>query len=186
MEMISWFTTLLVGVALGCLLGLLWARSRPAHTQAVGQGMVDQAEVMQGLDRLSDQMHDLDRQRAAWQGQFHQHVSDLRRETHSLATALRKPQVRGRWGELHLRRAVELAGLVDRCDFSEQVRLADGLGVGRAGARPEQPEEAAESESDQQGGEPRDHLHGPSMGQAADSPAAMRGVPPRCGTIHPR
>ncbi|GAB3780894.1 DNA recombination protein RmuC [Nocardioides ungokensis] len=126
MEMISWFTTLLVGVALGCLLGLLWARSRPAHTQAVGQGMVDQAEVMQGLDRLSDQMQDLDRQRAAWQGQFHQHVSDLRRETHSLATALRKPQVRGRWGELHLRRAVELAGLVDRCDFSEQVRLADG------------------------------------------------------------
>jgi len=126
MEMIAWFTTLLVGLALGCLLGLLWARSRPAHTQAVGQGMVDQAEVMQGLDRLSDQMHDLDRQRAAWQGQFHQHVSDLRRETHSLATALRKPQVRGRWGELHLRRAVELAGLVDRCDFSEQVRLADG------------------------------------------------------------
>jgi DNA recombination protein RmuC len=126
MEMISWFTTLLVGVALGCLLGLLWARSRPAHAQAVGQGMVDQAEVMQGLDRLSDQMQDLDRQRAAWQGQFHQHVSDLRRETHSLATALRKPQVRGRWGELHLRRAVELAGLVDRCDFSEQVRLADG------------------------------------------------------------
>ena len=50
----------------------------------------------------------------------------LRRETQSLSTALRKPQVRGRWGELHLRRAVELAGLVDRCDFSEQVRLDDG------------------------------------------------------------
>ena len=50
----------------------------------------------------------------------------LRRETQSLSTALRKPQVRGRWGELHLRRAVELAGLVDRCDFAEQVRLDDG------------------------------------------------------------
>jgi DNA recombination protein RmuC len=126
MQMIAWFTSLLVGLVLGCLLGLLWARSRPSHTQALGQGMVEQAEVMQGLDRLSDQMHDLDRQRAAWQGQFHQHVSDLRRETHALSTALRKPQVRGRWGELHLRRAVELAGLVDRCDFTEQVRLADG------------------------------------------------------------
>ena len=51
------------------------------------------------------------------------HSTDLlRRETQALSTALRKPQVRGRWGELHLRRAVELAGLVDRCDFDEQVR----------------------------------------------------------------
>ena len=49
----------------------------------------------------------------------------LRRETQSLSTALRKPQVRGRWGEMHLRRAVELAGLVDRCDFTEQVRRLD-------------------------------------------------------------
>ena len=90
--------------------------------------MVDQAEVMQGLDRLSDQMHDLDRQRASWQGQFHSSTSTptcAARPT-SLSTALRKPQVRGRWGELHLRRAVELAGLVDRCDFAEQVRLDDG------------------------------------------------------------
>jgi DNA recombination protein RmuC len=113
---------LAVGLGLGCLLGVLWVRSRPAYAA----GMVDQAEVMQGLDRLSDQVLELDRQRATWQGQFHQHVSDLRRETHSLSTALRRPQVRGRWGELHLRRAVELAGLVDRCDFTEQVRLADG------------------------------------------------------------
>ena len=122
MQMIGWLATLLVGLALGCGLGLLWARSRPAVTQ----GALDQAEVMQGLDRLSDQMQDLDRHRATWQGQLHQHVDDLRRETHALSTALRKPQVRGRWGELHLRRAVELAGLVDRCDFTEQVRLADG------------------------------------------------------------
>jgi len=122
MDTITLFLTLLVGLALGTLVGVLWARSRASHVE----GLVDQAEVMQGLDRLSDQMHDLDRQRAAWQGEFHQHVSDLRRETQSLSTALRKPQVRGRWGELHLRRAVELAGLVDRCDFTEQVRLEDG------------------------------------------------------------
>ncbi len=81
---------------------------------------------MQGLDRLSDQMHHLDRARATWQGQFDAQVDQLQRETRSLSTALRKPQVRGRWGELHLRRAVELAGLVDRCDFGEQVRLDDG------------------------------------------------------------
>lgn len=133
METLTILLTLLVGVALGAVGGVLWVRSRPQHVQAVGQGMVDQAEVMQGLDRLSDQLADLDHQRASWQGQLHQQVLDmrlstetLRRETHALSTALRKPQVRGRWGELHLRRAVELAGLVERCDFSEQVRLADG------------------------------------------------------------
>lgn len=129
METIALFFTLLLGLALGVLLGVLWSRSRRSFTE----GLVDQAEVMQGLDRLSDQMRDLDHQRATWQGQLNQQVLDmrltaegLRRETQSLSTALRKPQVRGRWGELHLRRAVELAGLVDRCDFSEQVRLDDG------------------------------------------------------------
>ena len=122
MDTLTFLVALAIGLALGCLVGVLWARSRTSFTA----GMVDQAEVMQGLDRLSDQVHDLDRERASWQGQFHQHVSDLRRETHALSTALRRPQVRGRWGELHLRRAVELAGLVDRCDFSEQVRLQDG------------------------------------------------------------
>lgn len=129
MEIVTLFLTLLVGLGLGAALGVLWARSRTT----VAEGMVDQAEVMQGLDRLSDQMRGLDHQRAAWQGQLNQQVHDmrattdsLRRETQSLSTALRKPQVRGRWGELHLRRAVELAGLVDRCDFAEQVRLDDG------------------------------------------------------------
>ena len=118
-------------------MGVLWARSRPAYVDGLGQGRVDQAlphaEVMQGLDRLSDQLHDLDHARATWQGQLHQQVLDmrlttdgLRRETQTLSTALRRPQVRGRWGELHLRRAVEVAGLVDRCDFLEQVQLHDG------------------------------------------------------------
>lgn len=127
------FAVLLTGLAIGVLVGVLWARSRPAHTQAIGQGMVEQAEVMQGLDRLSDQVQHLERQRAQWQGRIDEQVLDmrmssesLRRETRSLSTALRKPQVRGRWGELHLRRAVELAGLVERCDFREQVRLDDG------------------------------------------------------------
>jgi len=124
---------LLVGLAVGGVLGVLWARSRPSYAAGLGRGMVDQAEVMQGLDRLSDQLHDLEHARATWQGQLRQQVLDvrqsaegLRQETRSLSTALRRPQVRGRWGELHLRRAVEVAGLVDRCDFAEQVRLADG------------------------------------------------------------
>jgi DNA recombination protein RmuC len=127
-------SVLLVGVLLGLLAGVAWSRSRGdgAARHALESRAAEQALLKHSLDTLQGQMRQLQDQRVSWQAQLQQQVADmrhstdlLRRETGSLATALRRPQVRGRWGELHLRRAVELAGLVDRCDFDEQVTVRD-------------------------------------------------------------
>ncbi|MBA2464417.1 MAG: DNA recombination protein RmuC [Nocardioidaceae bacterium] len=139
---LSLLVMLLTGLLLGAVGAILFARSRGiGHVAAISQRALesraaDHALVRDSLERLHDQMHDLEQHRVSWQSQLHQQVEDvrhstdsLRRETSALSTALRKPQVRGRWGELHLRRAVEIAGLVSRCDFDEQVsvRNDDGL-----------------------------------------------------------
>jgi len=92
--------------------------------------------VRDSLDRLSERLVSLETQGASWQSQLKQQVesvrlsgSELLRETQSLGEALRRPQVRGHWGEMQLRRSLELAGLLTRCSFDEQVsrRTDDGL-----------------------------------------------------------
>ena len=50
----------------------------------------------------------------------------LRTETGALVTALRKPNTRGQWGQMQLRKVVELAGMVRHCDFTEQASFSDG------------------------------------------------------------
>jgi DNA recombination protein RmuC len=136
---LSLLTALLVGLLLGLAAGVLWSRARDGAYGASGERRaLEQAEsrtaeaavLRESLDRLHDQLRDMAQHGVSWQSQLKQQVEDvrhstdtLRRETTSLSTALRRPEVRGRWGELHLRRVVELAGLVDRCDFTEQVSV---------------------------------------------------------------
>ena len=79
---------------------------------------------------LSDELKRIEENRNQSQGSLRQQIETLannnkalERETRNLSTALRAPQVRGRWGEMHLRRVVELAGMTEYCDFEEQVNV---------------------------------------------------------------
>ena len=88
------------------------------------------APVTAALQRVEQQLAAGERHRAEAHGQLHEQVRAmhetsqlLRTEASSLVQALRAPQTRGRWGEMQLRRVVELAGLVDHCDFTEQMSV---------------------------------------------------------------
>jgi len=83
--------------------------------------------LAESLAKLEAQIHELESARQRAYGGLEQQLQtmaqrelDLQKETASLVTALRAPQVRGRWGEITLKRVAELAGMVERCDFVEQ------------------------------------------------------------------
>jgi len=60
-----------------------------------------------------------------------QSSDQLKAQTHALVAALRRPEARGRWGEMQLRRVVELAGMSSKCDFDEQVGVTTADGAQR-------------------------------------------------------
>jgi DNA recombination protein RmuC len=99
------------------------------------------APVQQTLSALTTQLAGLERNEASWQGELRQQIesvritgAELRAETQTLAEALRRPQVRGHWGEMQLRRSLELAGLTRHCTFDEQVSTETASGVQRPDA----------------------------------------------------
>jgi DNA recombination protein RmuC len=83
------------------------------------------------LARQEEQSQAIERERRESTGKLSGQIENLvkvqdllQRETRSLSTALRRPEVRGRWGEITLRRVVELAGMSEHCDFTEQEHIA--------------------------------------------------------------
>ncbi len=81
--------------------------------------------LQDALTRYEEHVRQLEAARAGAYASLETQVRDLSEQTGSLATALRTPQARGRWGELTLRRVAELAGMTAHCDFVEQVTTAD-------------------------------------------------------------
>ena len=86
------------------------------------------APVTASLEKFQARLTEVEKERVAMATDLQAHVRSvrdtgeaLRRETASLVTALRKPQVRGSWGETQLKRVVEITGLVERCDFDLQL-----------------------------------------------------------------
>lgn len=87
--------------------------------------------VREALARTHEQMGRIEKERAEAFGALRSSIESvtlgqlaLQKETRSLVTALRRPEVRGRWGEMTLRRLAELAGMVEHCDFIEQAHVA--------------------------------------------------------------
>ena len=87
--------------------------------------------LSESLKRYEDQIRGLEQARQKAYGSLEEQVKmltstnqQLQQETGKLVTSLRDPKVRGRWGEIALRRAAELAGLSEHCDFDEQAQVS--------------------------------------------------------------
>ncbi|MBN1546211.1 MAG: DNA recombination protein RmuC [Syntrophaceae bacterium] len=102
------------------------ARGDLGKRQEAIQGLVN--PLSESLKLFEVHIRDIEKNRQEAYSGLTEHLKSLstaqqqlQKETANLVTALRKPQVRGRWGEMTLRRVVELSGMSSHCDFAEQV-----------------------------------------------------------------
>jgi DNA recombination protein RmuC len=115
-------------------LSLAETRMREARTEAAGDIEARKkaienllAPMARTLEQVDREIKDAERRRVESGAQLMQRIASLdtagqglRDETRRLTDALKRPGVRGRWGELQLKRVVELAGMIEYCDFMEQ------------------------------------------------------------------
>jgi DNA recombination protein RmuC len=117
------------------------ARTSLGEFQQVAKGDLEKRQqaidalvlpVRESLEKVDEKIHALERVREQAYGELRQQFTQmasaqtqLRQETSNLVKALRQPHVRGRWGEMQLRRVVEMAGMLKHCDFAEQESTTD-------------------------------------------------------------
>ena len=120
------------------------ARGTLETHQAVAKGDLEKRQqaivelvtpVRQSLENFERHVQEVEKARVGAYSTLTEQVKSLldtqnhlRSETANLVRALRAPQTRGRWGELQLKRVVEMAGMLDHCDFQEQVATDSGEG----------------------------------------------------------
>lgn len=86
--------------------------------------------IRESLEKTERQINSIEKERKEAYGALHKHIEtmnltqqELRNQTHNLVQALRRPEVRGQWGEMTLKRLAELAGMVEHCDFYQQENI---------------------------------------------------------------
>ena len=120
------------------------AKSTLAQTQQAARGDLDLRQqaiadivtpVRASLEKVDSKIQELEKTRAGAYAALHEQVrglldtqAQLRSETGKLVTALRSPSARGRWGEIQLKRVVEMAGMLSHCDFVTQTTIGSDEG----------------------------------------------------------
>ncbi len=120
------------------------ARERLGQHEEKAKGELDSRQkaietligpVKEALQKTERQIAEIEKERREAYGSIRQQLSAmgdtqvaLQAETRNLVNALRRPEVRGQWGELTLRRLAELAGMVEYCDFYEQENTSTAEG----------------------------------------------------------